>query len=191
MKIFTPGHNWKENACINFMDDNWDLYGDGYERAIELLFEAKTTRIYHYDRDSLIYPIAFLIRHFVELRLKSIIKHLIKLRKKIDFPESHNLEKIWQTVKKSLEEFLPNTNNSLNDLEQIINEIHIVDPLSIEFRYPEKKKGKGGKSLPRQEKINYINLENAFNLLKEKLTGLSYELQEYIEIENEMKNDFY
>ena len=49
----------------------------------------------------LIYPIVFLYRQYLELRLKEIINEERKLLKKSEYgyPEHHKLDKLWPTAK--------------------------------------------------------------------------------------------
>jgi hypothetical protein len=52
--------------------DRWCLYAAGYKRAAELLIQQVRTT---YEANTLIFPIIFLYRHYVEVTLKEIIEY--------------------------------------------------------------------------------------------------------------------
>ena len=54
------------NAYLDRVPMPWCLYADGYRKAATLLVERCET---FYDRNTLIYPIAFLYRQYLELAL--------------------------------------------------------------------------------------------------------------------------
>lgn len=38
-QLFQSTTNWRFNACVNFLHDDWDLYAEGYNRAGRILAE--------------------------------------------------------------------------------------------------------------------------------------------------------
>jgi hypothetical protein len=68
-QLFKSDADWINNACLNFKEDQLNLYAIGYKRAAELLLEHVKNS--GRDQDTLVYPIIFLYRHYLELRLKS------------------------------------------------------------------------------------------------------------------------
>jgi hypothetical protein len=70
-QLFGPDEDWDNNACINFTFDRFNLYARGYLQAAELLVETIVNT--HRSPHAVVYPIAFLYRHYLELRLKKII----------------------------------------------------------------------------------------------------------------------
>src|SRR5207245_1195494 len=69
--LFHSGDDWWHNACLNYGGNSWELYASGYKDAADILSE----RVFETRRhaDFLIYPITFLYRHYLELRLKEMI----------------------------------------------------------------------------------------------------------------------
>lgn len=87
--------DWHLNACISEYDDNWRTYSLGYERGAELL--AKELIENANFLDTLVFPLVFLCRHNIELRLKMLVRDCRWLldRDPIVWPEGHHLEKLW------------------------------------------------------------------------------------------------
>jgi hypothetical protein len=55
--------------------------------------------------DAVVYPIAFLYRHYLELRLKTIISEGQEvLNQRAEFPTIHTLDVLWKTARKIIEE---------------------------------------------------------------------------------------
>ncbi|MGB7572016.1 MAG: hypothetical protein WBL87_09700, partial [Methanothrix sp.] len=89
----------------------WDLYSTGYKEAGDLLIENADNHT-----DFLVYPIVFLYRHCIELRLKQISIEGNKLLKTQVFTEKemkatlfreHNLDSLWSCSKKIIEKLFP------------------------------------------------------------------------------------
>ena len=110
-----------------------------------------------YTRNTLVYPIAYSFRHYLELRLKAIMVDLNyyvcqtplngmeKEIKKIS--DQHNLILIWKKILE-LREGLSEKDNDfifgnadLKKIENRMNELSSIDAGSFAFRYPTKKCG--------------------------------------------------
>lgn len=74
VKLFTDAVDWQNNACTSggWIIDPWDLYADGYREAadhlVERIVEGQSLTL-----DTIVYPIVFLYRQYLELRLKQLI----------------------------------------------------------------------------------------------------------------------
>lgn len=176
---------WWHNACLNFLPDKWDLYATGYKLAGDLLVEhTKNTRS---DQDPLVYPIVFLYRQYLELRLKELIKigsQYLDISQKI--PTHHRINDLWKKCKKILEKIPPdNPKNDLDVVEACINQFSETDPSSMAFRYPTDKKGS-----PSISSLKYINLRilsKVIDRVGSLLDGTSIGISEYISIKREME----
>ncbi len=63
--------DWRNNACLNpFRNEDYQ-YIAGFRLAAEILVESVTTN--HREQDSLIFPIMYNYRHYLELSLKRMI----------------------------------------------------------------------------------------------------------------------
>ncbi len=148
----------QSNACLNFIGDQFDLYAVGYKRAADLLVEHVLDT--NSNQDILIYPIAFLYRHYLELRMKDIIKDGNLLLDSINsYPKDHGINNLWDSCKVIIKQL--DQKNSLADeleaIDDIIKEFSKIDPTSMAFRYPTDKKD--NPSLPGIRHINLGNLK--------------------------------
>lgn len=98
------GDLWN-NACLNYMPDSetLTLYADAYKYAGDLLVQCNKEN--HKIKDLLIYPIVFLYRQYIELRLKEIIRdgnQLLDIPE--EFPKHHRIDELWKQCRRILEE---------------------------------------------------------------------------------------
>lgn len=164
MVLFKGVKNDETNADIGWRKENNAIaYEEGYLTAAQKLSEGFSD-LYVKDKDTLIFPIIFLYRQYLELSLKSIMKEL-SVELKHDLSKSihkHSLLNIWDNVEKLYSKYISlHTNNRLiftkqADLAQsrkIIIEFDKVDSGSFTFRYATDKKDKNILN-----GINYISL---------------------------------
>jgi hypothetical protein len=139
-----PGSNPMLSACLNYGLDSWMLYADGYWRAAELLVEHVETT--HEDQDFLIFPVLFLYRHYVELRLKQLMKSASDLLgRPYTVTHSHDLVVLWSEAARSLAEVGQEFGDrpdpkQFADTKRRLRELELIDPESMAFRYPEDRK---------------------------------------------------
>ena len=90
LPLFTSAQDVYNNACVNWFHDPLELYATAYKEAAEKLVKDVITS--RRQRDTLVYPIVFLYRHYIELRLKEIIRAGRKfLDEPGDFPKHHRV----------------------------------------------------------------------------------------------------
>ncbi len=167
--VFCSDADWQANACLNWSPDPIELYAMGYKRAGDRLVEFVLTNAR--DQDILVYPIVFLYRQYVELRLKEIIKEgRILLDEGRDFPMHHKIWDLWCTAKELSVKAFENENEqpTFDYAEHVIKEFSQIDPDSFAFRYPATKQG--DKTL---EGVTHINIRR----LAEHIEGLSKDLE--------------
>jgi hypothetical protein len=138
-QLFGFSDDWWNNACINFTFDTWDLYASGYLQAAKRL--AKSVVDSHRSPDAIVYPMAFLYRHYLELRLKIIIaegQELLDLKR--EFPQYHRLDQLWKTAKQIIESvYAKDPKDVLGWVEDSLLEFSRLDQKSFAFRYPHDK----------------------------------------------------
>jgi hypothetical protein len=150
------------------------LYSEGYLNAARILSNHVCN--HEHRQDILIFPIAFLYRHHVELSLKDLVRvahYLVAGQKPAG--GSHPLIPLWEELKKLLADLgeLPPTAD-LEGLEAYINQLETVDKQSQAFRYPKSRKGQphlsgfGG--------IDVRNLAEGMERLAGYLNGISARL---------------
>jgi hypothetical protein len=139
------------NACLNYTGKEFHIYSYGYQKAAERVIQSAL-----HDQepiDILIYPIIFLYRQFLELRLKELI---ICLDSEAPVENHHHLLRLWQRFISLVEQ--TDTNPKCEEFEateSLIREFTTLDPHSMVFRYPVDKKGEEHK---KPDLINIINL---------------------------------
>ena len=174
---------WKEEKTLfsDLIAGNWYFYAQGYKRAADILVD--TTHGEPWD-DSLILPIVFLYRHFVELKLKDIILALDHLGgTTMEKLGTHDLIPLWNYLKDHLncirheivdKEIIP-------ALDKLIAELSNLDPDSFHFRYAHDKKFLNAMPLPRS-----LNMKHFQGTMKIIDNGLRY-LEAGIEMETESR----
>lgn len=173
--LFSGDQDWKANACLNWSLDSMGLYIEGYrEAADKLVHDVVETGT---NQDTLVFPISFLYRQYIELQLKHIIRESrIFLGEGASFPEHHKIHDLWNTANSLMAKIIKDHDQSIKDyitkedirtIKTIITEFVKVDPESFAFRYPNDKKG--NRNLDGIEYINLRKLHDQMEILKEKL----------------------
>ncbi len=126
----------------DWLQGNWNLYADGYKSAADkLVDQIEGTPL----EDRLICPVFFMYRHFIELRLKTLIFGLDNLSStQITEKElaKHPLTPLWSYVRTHLGSIGGEGNNKelFDLLEARIVELDQLDPDGYSFRYPHNRK---------------------------------------------------
>ena len=158
--------------------ENYEGYADKYTYAAEQLHKLSDSCAF--DKDSLAYPIMFLARHAIELRLKSILWNLlccnnISPTENDTITKGHSLLKLWNEIDK----FYKGEKRGVYNLaSQRISELNTFDVKSDTFRYPIHTNGK-------PTSINaFIDIDafvSTFQKLNGFLEGLENETQEHLD----------
>lgn len=130
--------NGGHNAIIRTGISKFFLFSDSYKTAAIKLFEQLDGSAYY--ANTLVYPLTFLCRHFIELRLKELISGInYSTKQEYSFPDGHNLEVLWNTYNSVIanagESFVPEK-SVLRNMQRLIKEFNVMDPNSMCFRYP-------------------------------------------------------
>lgn len=184
-QLFRSDTDWWHNACLNYCPDSYELYTLGYKRAGDLLAKhvIRTKR----DQDILVYPLVFLYRQYIELRLKGLIKagNLV-LDNPSKFPQHHKIDELWKQCRKILENVFPEeSSEDFDAVEECIDQFSEKDPFSIAFRYPTSKEGE--KSLPGVRHINLRNFSKIIASLASLLDSASMGISYYLDLKSNME----
>lgn len=165
--------------------DPWDAYASGYLVAVKELI--KVAKKDGFMEDTFGYPIFYLFYHYLELRLKLIIRRgeffIPPTQHKQDLYTSHNIVSLWDQCKMILKEiegwkeYTDLSEDIKKDYETIDHFIKEVarDTTSQAFRYPENFK----KHKPflvddkEQQFLNVTNLSYVVDWLSYRLDGIS------------------
>ena len=189
-RLFTSNsEDWSNNACLNYCEDAWSLYAIGYKEAADLL----VANIENGGRmqDTLVYPILFLYRQYLELAIKELIRDARILRD-IDepFPKTHRIDELWKICQTLLQQVSSDEPiDYLTEIRRLIGEFSTVDPTSMAFRYPEDKDG--NPSLPGMRNIDLRNVREVVGKISMILDGASTQIGVYLGFKAEMYREFY
>lgn len=185
--IFNFPHDWQFNACLNWSDAPLELYTIGYKEAADNLIDKVFSE--RYMQNALVYPICFLYRQYIELRLKEIIRSgRILLDEGTGFPQHHRINKLWETAKEIIKKVFSDEKEhpDLSLIEHVISEYSKIDPDSFSFRYPFDKSGKNI-----LEGINYINLRHLSEYIDkfgEAIDNISFVISVSLDHKNEFSD---
>lgn len=154
-------------------------YMAGYEEAIDILLAATES---HEGRsntvsDRLVYPIAFLSRHLVELRLKSLIEAGNRRLGTTEQYQGHNLVMLLESCVNIAQIQWPNTTFDALESNVLIHELDRVDARSTSFRYATNRSGQ--RSLPEElQKFNLRVFVESMRQVNAILAGLETGIEE-------------
>ena len=188
-KLFAEGEDWWMNACLNWYHDPSELYIGGYKEAADALIKCVANR--EGSADSLIFPIVFLYRQYIELRLKSLLEDGRRLLdREHESKNEHRLSALWPEVLSMLMEIWPDGNNKdLRIIDGLIKKFEQVDPRSTAFRYP--KNHSGSKSVNLESpRVNLRNLSEVIGAMAIILDGAASGISEYQSYKDDMKHEF-
>ncbi len=188
-QLFTSGDDWWHNACLNYGSDDWELYIVGYKKAGDALVEH-VGEVRH-GQDYFVFPIIFVYRQYLELRIKKLIRDSKNLlAEPPQFAKTHDLSALWIECRPLLEKLEPKAEtDDLDAVGEAIQQFCELDPSSEAFRYPVTRKDTP--SLPSD--LRYINLR----ILSEVMDKMSSFLEAaemmvlvYLDHKHDMESDF-
>ena len=135
--LFDAKEGCDSNAYLGTGAGDWDAYAQAFKLAAETLVEHIGESRMHLDL--LVFPIVFLYRQYLELRLKDLIQETTGLDN--EDRDTHDLTRLWRKVRPELQKVFPTSTADFDVAEQKIKQFTTVDPGSFTFRYPEDKKG--------------------------------------------------
>lgn len=137
-----PGRRPDEGRLASHAWTRLVLMADGYREAAERLVDAAAADTGL--QGTVVYPVIFLYRHFLELELKYVLATYGRhFDEEADW-KSHSLMDLWEKVRPIIEMAGSGTDDrGANDaVEACIREMSVADPMSFSFRYPVAKGGR-------------------------------------------------
>ena len=188
-KLFEEKGSENEIAWLQKMFQEFGSYATGYQFGALKLIDLALGKDQR-ERDFLVYPIVFLIRHYIELRLKELIQGLnycIEQDKK--FSSGHRIDLLWKEFKSKYKEIGEDVcNEHFKTIDEIIAEMSTIDPISMAFRYPVDKQGN---TVQKLEHINLSNLRETFIRMAFVFDGVAMQIAHYVEMTEDMMRDVY
>ena len=160
-----------------------DMAGFHYGAMSRQYRDAADALVEHVEKGRLgkhpefvLFPVAYLYRHSLELMLKSLVEIISDSGaiQKQDLTKNHGLIRLWQTIKPELIKRWPNADRKpLNNVESLLNDFHKIDKTGQSLRYHVTKEGKDTReSLPRIIRLDLM--KSAFGEMYALLDGCGY-----------------
>jgi hypothetical protein len=146
LRVIVPDSDIRFNAVLDYWSSVSDFHAAGYRQASEILLQRflddpqRTAG----DRDSLVLPILFLVRHYLELRFKDILVYGRALSgQPAQWPLVHPLKDLWANTQQVLRAIYDaDVSQELTSIEQFVTDLDRLDPDSQSFRYPRDRNGR-------------------------------------------------
>lgn len=169
----------------------WDTYAEGYLLAGHALVDH-LLRTKGFDQDFLIYPIVFMYRQYLELRLKELLRSgKALLDQSLGDKEAwgHDILSLWRKVRPLLEQVWPESSREgwHHLIEARIAELAATDQKSMAFRYPDVPMA--GLEAPKNY-INPVHVRTVMIGISHVLEGSSIGMGEYLNAKNEMEAEY-
>ncbi len=173
-------------------------HAEAFKESADMILAARENESRHYD--SFFYPVAYLYRHALELKLKEVIKYGIRLEfldrsNRLDkLLGAHDLDALWAKAKHVINERWPDDeDNSTKAVEQVIKEFHQADESGQAFRYHRDRDGNrfSHENLPDRIDPNALRetMDNVWAFLDGCCCGLSEALDYKLEYESECRRE--
>lgn len=177
LRVIGGENDIRFNAALDYCTSSGDFHQAGFKRAAELLLQHFLRDIdgAAFDRDTLVLPILFLFRHYLELRFKEIITSGSRLLgEQVDWPFSHDLADLWKKCRNVCERIYGSDRDDyLQFVDKCVADLNLLDPSSESFRYPIDRRG----NPPFQHVVvGFRNLNTAIHDAGEYLDGISMDI---------------
>lgn len=178
-KVFRAGGNNWSLIWHPTTPTQWHIYAEGYHTAAENLYALwKASRC---CPDYLVFPMVFLYRHYVELRLKELIQaadSLLELPR--DWQCNHNLVDLWNLLRPRITQIWPDEpERDSKNAGRLISELSAHDKTSSVFRYPVDTRGNS--TIAELEHLDVDNFFLAMRQLAGFLDGASMAISIYLD----------
>ena len=119
-------------------------HGEAFKLAADMILDAHDSARSRSHNDKLVFPVLYLYRHCLELKLKDlvllgVITELFRLEEVLEILGEHELCPLWTKAKTVLLDGKPTTEEA-QAAEAIIQEFHQIDKYGQTLRYDRKKK---------------------------------------------------
>jgi len=189
--LFQGGLDINLNADISYWNKDLSGYAKGYKDAADVIVNGviEGNRSYTFRVPYLVFPVVFLYRQYIELRLKEAILLGIRINyEQHGLPKHHRIDEIWKHARPYMEEVSLSPHDDLDALEACIQEFCLLDPDGMAFRYPADKEGKP--HLPEWTVINLKHLGETMEKIGNLLDGATEVMFIALQQRAEFQEDF-
>lgn len=162
----------------------------GYRKAANLLAGQVIQRGHVDELDTVFFAYAFVWRHYVELRIKSlVISYRILLGKEGGRLRRHGLWPLWQ----QLHELMSEAGDDVSDeavkaTARLLRQFDELDPSSQEFRYNERTDGTP--TLEGVSRIDYVSFHNGLDAVANLLEAVDDSVGQQLEFKREFYEQY-
>lgn len=178
-----PGPTWALSANFGWSKGSPVSRIMGYREAAQVVFEQIQSD--RSGRDTLIFPLAFLWRHAIELQLKWIVaRGQVVVDEAAEYPKTHNVQKLWAMAQVVIAELNEPDHGEIENTTRIIDELSALDPEATGFRYHEDKKGQPSLTTT-PDSLDVGQVHEALSGVSQFLDGVSDVLENAIDYMNQ------
>lgn len=184
--LLASGEEGWLTACFDWPRDKWLGYILGYRRAADVLVAHIAETGCH--QDTIVYPYVMCWRHYVELQLKTLIVLFQRfLRKDVEIRRTHRIDLLWSKLRGLFDESgLVEADAALAAVDQVLRQLHELDPTSEHFRYPIVAAGSAD-TLPGLQNLHLRRFHEAMETAANCLDGCDTMIRQYIDDRNDME----
>lgn len=169
--LFVATTDTPRNAYVRWMDPYRDsAIARGFKEAADAVVDHAAAQSRHPDQ--YLFPIGFLYRHCLELKLKRLCKlgeDLTSLQVPSGILRSHSLTGLWLHLRPMIEKVWPSGDpRELDSVNAVLREFQEVDPTSQGFRYDVDTQGQENlRGLPESITLDHLRevIDRTFALL--------------------------
>jgi hypothetical protein len=167
---------------------NWEKYASGYKRGAESLVAQIIEE--PVAQDLLIFPIVFLYRHYLELRIKDLIFRGSQfLSQDLKIPKHHDLRVLWVIAEQVVSQIWPDDDlKSLRVIRQVLTDFGNVDKISDAFRYPVDTEGAA--NLPGLQLINIVGFARTVTKAVDILEAIAFGIAAFQDRKDETERSY-
>lgn len=180
------------NANLQWVQSRGDMhaYVEGYRRLAETAFEGAMGQ--RMSPEYLLFPLAYLWRHYLELALKEAIA----MGRVLDggewsYPTGHRLELLWAEARPYIAACGADDAPELANVEANILEFVRIDPGAVGFRYPLNVQGTAASLTNAPAQVNVVQLHSTMMALGNFFLCVRSEQTHRIDYQQEHAGDGY
>lgn len=144
INFFETEHSFRTNACVgkNCIHD-MQTYAEGYLKSAQILVDHVIKPENMSDRDILVHPILYSVRHSIELSIKHVLLELndkTNIKTDTKLIDGHCLKSLWELFEKQAS-FDRRLVKFIEEIAPLVLHIDNADSDGQDFRYPTNNNG--------------------------------------------------
>ncbi len=189
---FAGGPERRLDAEVEWVQSQRNLYPyiEGFQRAAAMIVDSLKAE--HQNPNYIVWPLASLWRHCIELRLKQVIVKGKELKgERGGFPPHHRLTELWNLARPYIVECGAKDAPELDNVEVNLIEFEKIDPNAAGFRYPFATDGVAPSLQSPPTLVNLLVLHETMGAIANFLDGVLSVIQEGFDYACSAEADFH